>query len=74
MQIEVVIERDPTGRLHGYVRQRRPDGYVYHGDDMLKDRTVHTATDARQECARQLAEIYVLSPLPKITYVMPEGE
>ena len=73
MTVVVRIERDSGGRLHGYVCERRPDGLVIKGDDMLKRNVFRNVDFAVSECDRQILELFKLIEPPTIRYVI-DGE
>jgi len=72
MTLEVLIERDAFGRLHAYVRDRRPDGFVLKGDDLLKKEVFRSVDTARIECERTIRGMFKLLDTPRIEYVLPE--
>ena len=72
MTLEVLIERDAFGRLHAYVRDRRPDGFVLKGDDLLKKEVIRSVDTARIECDRTIRKMFRLLDAPRIEYVLPE--
>jgi len=80
MEIEVSIERDNDGRLHGYVLQRGEDldgnEVIYKGEDMLAQRPFKYIDNACSECAGKLHSMFrssMISPL-KIKFLYPNGQ
>ena len=70
MNVEVSIERDPDGRLHGFVieryEDRNGDELVRKGSDMLAKRIYKYVSLACSECASQLHgknKTSILNPL-----------
>jgi hypothetical protein len=72
--IHVLIERDAAGRLHGYVIQRRPDGVIQRGDDLLKDRTYRHSGEAVAQCSDHIQKLFKIIDAPKIQFTFPEEE
>ena len=74
MTVDVLIERDKLGRLHGYVLQQRGDGVIEKGDDMLKKRVFRDVSMAKLECDRIIREFFKepIVTLDRITYTFPE--
>jgi hypothetical protein len=75
VKIEVTIERDPSGRLHGHVLQRREDSdgneWIVKGDDLLTNTVFKNVDAAVQECDRKLQEMFKLIDPPAITWIFP---
>jgi len=80
MDVEVSIERDKDGRLHGYVIERyealNGDEAIRKGDDLLKKRVFKHVDNACSECAGHLHGINKTSsfrPL-NIKFHYPDGK
>lgn len=71
MTVHVLIERDSAGRLHGYVQERRTDGWVVKGEDMLTRNNFRSVDAAVEECDRRILEAFKLIEPPRIVYVLP---
>lgn len=71
LKLDVVIERDPAGRLHAFVRQPAEDGFLKRGADMLNDRHVRDVDTAIRECDLQFRRKYKLIEMPEVNYVLP---
>jgi hypothetical protein len=77
MDVEVSIERDKDGRLHGYVIERAEDlegnEVVYKGEDMLSKGFFKYIDIACSECTGKLHSMFkssILDPL-KISFIYP---
>lgn len=71
LKLDVVIERDPAGRLHAFVRQGAEDGFTKRGADMLKERHVRDVDTAIRVCDLHFHRMYRLVEMPTINYVLP---
>jgi hypothetical protein len=71
MTIEIQIERDSGGRLHGFVLEHRRDGFTAKGEDLLQARVFRQVDSAVMECDRQILALFQLVEPPKINYVLP---
>jgi len=75
MKIEVSIERDQQGRLHGYIVEWAGEA-VLRGDDLLKHRTFKHIDNACSECTGKLHSMFkssIMDPL-KITFIYDGGK
>ena len=78
-KLEVSLERDLKGRLHGYVLERFEDAdgigeVIAKGEDLLKHRTVRDVETAVAECNLQLGKIFKLIEPPTIVYITPSNQ
>ena len=79
MKVEVTIERDKDGRLHGYVIERGEDlegkEVIYKGEDMLSKGFFKYIDIACSECTGKLHSMFkssILHPLD-IKFHYPHG-
>jgi hypothetical protein len=78
-KLEVSLERDSRGRLHGYVLERYEDSdgsseQIAKGEDLLKDRTIRDVESAVGECNRRLKAMFKLIDPPTIVFISPNNQ
>ena len=73
--IEISLERDKDGWLHGYVIERTQDAQgdetVQKGTDLLKHGSFARMDSARNECEARIKAMFESLPKPKIVYTYP---